>query len=227
MTFLKSFIFESTLASALKFTITFLVTLFSGLCAFGQQDCNLKLDKDSIKVYSCELPHSKYKSIKASFQVSSSLSQLAAMVLDIDHLGEWQYKTVSARVVKKIGDHELIYYTEAASPIGINNRDFIIRLTIHQDPVTHVMKIDALGLPDYLPAKPKVVRVPFSKAQWVVRPLSPSRLQVDYTIEIDLGGAIPPWLVNIVSHQAPYETFRDLKKLIGKYPKGKVGFIRD
>ncbi len=211
----------------MKSTLALLLILFSGLYGFGQVDCKLKLDKDSIKVYSCELPHSKYKSIKSSFQVNSSLSQLAAMILDIDHLGDWQYKTVSAKVLKKIGEHEIIYYTEAASPIGIDNRDFIIRLTIHQDPATRVMKIDALGMPDYLPAKPKVVRVPFSKAQWIVRPLSHSRLQVDYSIEIDLGGAIPPWLVNIVAHQAPYETFRDLKKLIGRYPKGKVGFIRD
>jgi hypothetical protein len=215
------------LLTPLKSTILFLLALATCVYAYGQKDCDLKLDKDSIRVYMCELPHSKYKSVKSLFQVHSSLSQLTAMVLDIDHLGEWQYKTASARVLKKISEHELIYYTEATSPIGINNRDFIIWLAIHQDPATRVLKIDALSMPDYLPAKPKVVRVPFSRAQWIVRPLNQSTLEVEYHIEIDLGGAIPPWLVNLVAYQAPYETFRDMRKLIGRYPKGKVGFIKD
>lgn len=211
----------------LKYPILLALALLCCLPAIGQEDCDLKLERDSIKVYLCELPHSKYKSVKSSFRVNASLSQLAAMVLDIDHLAEWQYKTVSARVLKKVSEHELIYYTEAASPIGVNNRDFIIRLTIHHDPATRIMKIDAISLPDYMPARPKIVRVPFSKAQWIVKPLNHSTLEVDYEIEIDLGGAIPPWVVNLVAYQAPYETFRDMKKLIGKYPKGKVGFIRD
>jgi hypothetical protein len=224
--FRKSHIFEFAFKDLKSLSLLFL-TLIMGLPAVSQTDCDLKLDKDSIQVFTCELPHSKYKSVRSIFQVNSTMSQLAAMVMDIERLGDWQYKTASARVLKKMGEHELIYYTESSSPIGVNNRDFIIWLAIHQDPATRVMKIDAISLPDYLPERPKIVRVPFSKAQWIVRPLSHTRLQVEYNIEIDLGGDIPPWLVNLVAYQAPYETFRDMKKLIGRYPKGKVGFVKD
>ena len=211
----------------MKFLHIFILVSISGFSAFGQQDCELRLDKDSIRVYLCEMTNSRYKSVKTTFEVNSSLSQLAAMVLDIDHYDAWQYKTVSATILKKVSEKEIIYHTEASAPMIASNRDFVIDLTIRQDPRTRVLTIDAISIPDYLPVRPNVIRVPFSKAQWVVRPLNASTLQVDYLIEIDLGGAVPPWIVNMVAHQAPYQTFRDFRDKIGDYRGIKVGFIKD
>ena len=195
--------------------------------AQAQPDCTLKLDKDSIKVYSCEKKDSKFRSVKSDFMVNSSLSQLAAMLLDIGHYDTWQYKTVSARVLKKISDKEIIYYTEVAAPTPASNRDFVIRLTFEQNPQTREMTIHAVSLPDYLPVKKNIVRVPYSVAQWKVKRISNSRISVAYEILIDLGGAVPPWLVNLLAHQAPYQTFKDLKEQIGKYRNSKIEFIKD
>ena len=50
---------------------------------------------------------------------------------------------------------------------------------------------------------------------------------VEYTIDIDLGGAVPPWLVKLAAHQAPYETFKALKKNIEKYRGRSVSFINE
>ena len=203
-----------------------ILVLVSSLHCAAQRDCELKLNKDSIKVYTCFQENSKFKSVRTTFELQSSLSQLAAMVLDIDHLGDWQYKTVRARLLKKISDREIIYYTEVAAPIFTSNRDFVIQLTVNQDPQTRMLTIDLVSIPDYIPHKNGIVRVPFSKARWKVNPLSGSRLYVEYDIEIDIGGAVPVWLVNMVAPQAPYETFKALREKIGKY-KGRVSFVRE
>ena len=208
----------------MKFTC--ILVLFSGLHCAAQTDCELKLNKDSIKVYTCFREDSKFKSVRTTFELQSSLSQLAAMVLDIERLGDWQYKTVSARLLKKISDREIIYYTEVAAPIFTSNRDFVIQLTVNQDPQTRMLTIDLVSIPDYIPYENGIVRVPFSKARWKVNPLSGSRLYVEYDIEIDIGGAVPVWLVNIVAPQAPYETFKALREKIGKY-KGRLSFVRE
>lgn len=60
-----------------------------------------------------------------------------------------------------------------------------------------------------------------------MKPLAASRLQVEYYIEINLGGAVPPWLVNLVAPQAPYQTFKDLREKIGGYKNSVVTFIKD
>lgn len=203
-----------------------ILILFSGWECAAQTDCALKLEKDSIKIFACILETSKFKTIKATFKLQSRLSQLAALVLDIDYYKEWQYKTVSARVLRKVSEREIIYYTEVAAPILTSNRDFVIRLTIDKDPRTQEMIIDMVSLPDYIPSVKNVVRVPYSKARWRVTPLTPSTIAVEYTIDIDLGGAVPAWLVNIVAPQAPYQTFKALRSKIGNY-KGRASFVRD
>jgi hypothetical protein len=79
------------------------------------------------------------------------------------------------------------------------------------------MQVRAVSIPDYIPAINGVVRVPMSEAIWTIREHRPGRLSVVYDIEIDLGGALPAWLVNMLAHKAPYETFRKMRELISHY----------
>ncbi len=193
----------------------------------GQTDCILKVDKDSIQVYLCHVQESKFRSVKTTFAVNGSLSQVAAMIVDIEGYGAWQYKTISASVLKKVSDYEIIYYTEVGAPIVTSNRDFVIRLTLNQDHVTKELKVEAVSIPDYLPPKDKIVRVPFSKAKWSIKPLAAGKVFVEYYIEIDIGGAVPPWIVNVVAPEAPYQTFKAMREKIGKYKTRRVSFIKD
>jgi hypothetical protein len=202
-----------------------ILVFFAAIDCVAQKDCKLKLEKDSIKVFTCVNENSKFKSVKTTFELNSSLPQLAAIMVDIDHLGDWQYMTLSTKLLKKVSEREFIYYTEVAAPMFTNNRDFVIQLTLDQDPVTREMTINLVSIPDYLPRKEGVVRVPFSKARWTVKPLGLSRLSVEYYIEIDIGGAVPAWIVNMVAHQAPYETFKALRAQIGHY-KGRAEFVK-
>ena len=211
----------------MKISGILLFLLFSFNISFAQRNCDLKLEKDNIKIYTCDVVNSRFKAVSASFEIESSLSQLAAMVLDIDHYGAWQYKTLSARILNKVSEREIIYYTEIAAPVLTANRDFVIQLTILQNPHSREMIIDAVSVPGHVLPKKDVIRVTYSKAQWIVKPLSSGSLQVDYYIELDLGGMVPPWMVNLVAHQAPYETFKDLRAKIENYKGKSVTFILD
>lgn len=193
----------------------------------GSGQCNLKTDKDGIKVYTCELKDSKFKAVKSTFELTSTLSEFVAAVLDIDRHVDWEYKTLNAKLLKKISDHEVIFYTEAAAPVLTSNRDFVIHLTVNQDVKTKEVTIDLVSLPDYVPAKENIIRVPFSKARFKAKEISPSVVQIDYYIEIDLGGAVPPWMVNMVADKAPYETFKNLRDIIGNYKGKGTSFIKN
>ncbi len=196
------------------------------LTGFSQVDCNLELEKDSIKVYTCARPDSRYKTVRSSFTVNSSLSELAYALLDINAYGKWQYKTLSAKLLKKVSDREIVYYTEVEAPVLTNNRDFVIRLTIDPDPMTKGMIVEAVSIPEYLPPVDDVIRVPYSRARWNIVPAGNGKLTVDYSIDIDLGGSVPPWIVNMVAPKAPYETFKALRETIDSYKGKKVSFIQ-
>ena len=147
--------------------------------------------------------------------------------MNLDSYKDWQYKTISTTLLKKVNEREIIYHTEVEAPSLTSNRDFVIRLTINQNLRTKELYIEAVSIPDYIPPVDKVIRVPFSKAYWKVKPVSAHKLAIEYYIEIDLGGAVPPWMVNLVAHQAPHETFKNLRKVIPKYKSSKASFVKD
>ncbi len=204
-----------------------LLLLLLPVLAHGQSDCSLELDKDSIKVYTCIRPDSRYKTVQSSFTVNASLGELAAAILDVERYGAWQYKTLTAKVLKQVSEREVVYYTRVEAPVLTQDRDFVIRLTVDPDPMTKGLIVEAVSLPEYLAPVEDVVRVPYSRARWAIAPAGKRKLAVNYTIDIDLGGSVPPWIVNMVAPKAPYETFKALREVIPGYRGKGVGFIAE
>lgn len=206
-----------------------LILFFAATNLFAQVECELKKDQDSIKVYSCSSEQSKFKSIKASFEVDATAPQLAAMILDIVGYNEWQYNTINAKILKRISKQELIYYVEVVAPWPVSNRDLIVHLKVEQDPITKKMIFTANGEPDYLPVKEGITRVPMSKSKWIVTPVSPTKQKVEYSMTINPSGSVPAWMMNMVSADGPFESFSSLKNKIKgrKYTKADAPFILD
>lgn len=194
-----------------------------------QEKCELRKDQHSIKVFSCTNDQSKFNSIKASFEVNASAPQLAAMIMDIVRYTEWQYNTTQAVILKTISRNELIYYAEIMSPWPISNRDLVVHLRVEQDSLTRKMVFHYRGLPDYIPQKEGIIRVPLSRSTWHIEPVGLNRLKVEYRMEIDPSGSLPPWLMNKLSAEGPYESFFALKNTIlsRNYSKADAPFILD
>lgn len=178
----------------------------------AQNNCVLQKDQDSIKVFTCHSSESRFKTIKATFTVDATYADLEKTLLDITHYTEWQYNTVEAKILKTINDREIIYYTQISAPWPVSNRDMIVHFkTQQQQPGAKDKIIITNGEPDFIPHKPDLVRVPSSKATWIIKELGKERLSIIYSIEIDPGGSVPAWMVNMVCAEAPYVSFKNLK----------------
>ncbi len=191
------------------FILPFLITP-----AFGQTDCVLRKDDFGIRVYSCPTEHSKFKLIKAEFTVTSSANQLTAMWLDPENYTKWQYNTVEANLIKRLNDNEIIYYTKVAAQWPVSDRDLVVHLKVSEEKQTNVLNVSASSISDIVPLKNKNVRIPTSISSWKVTPINESQFAVEYSMEIDPGGYVPPWMVNMVAAEAPYESFRNFKKIV-------------
>ncbi|MDP4130578.1 MAG: START domain-containing protein [Bacteroidota bacterium] len=202
-------------------------SLFSCFSGTTQGTWNLKKDKEGIKVYSRSSEHSKIDEIKADFNVQGTLSEMAAVMLDVDDHVQWAYSTKSNALLKKTNDADLYFYTEMNSPWPLSNRDLIVHLLLSQDPASKIMTIEETEVPDYIPEKKSVVRVPFSKAVWTVTPVNKKTIKINYQIEVDPGGAVPAWVVNMFAAKCPFESFKNLRTQITleKYHLGSPSFI--
>jgi hypothetical protein len=195
------------------FTFTLLLI---GTPSFGQTDCILRKDDFGIKVYSCTTENSKFKLIKAEFTVTASANQLTAMWLDPENYTKWQYNTVEANLIKRLNNNEIIYYTEVAAPWPVSNRDLVVHLKVSEDKQTKTLHVSAKSVSDIVPLKEQKIRIPSSISSWKVTPINESQFAVEYSMEIDPGGYVPAWMVNMVAAEAPYESFRNFKKIVEK-----------
>jgi len=182
------------------------------LSLLGQSDCELRKNEEGIKVYACKSDGTKYKTIKAEFTVDGTLNDFAAVMLDIENYTHWQYKTVKSHVIKKISDNELIYYTEIGAPWPMSNRDVTVQLKVIHDVHAKKMTISSRSVEGYLPERENKVRVPMSRALWIVTVEPDSKLRIDYTLNVEPGGTVSPWMLNMVSDEGPFESFRELRK---------------
>jgi hypothetical protein len=210
--------------------LPFIIFLF-GLShsGVGQEKWDLRSDKDSIYIYTRSLPDSKFKAIKVECELSATLSQLVAVLLDVNRGAEWVYSTKSSVLLKQVSPSEIYYYSEVDVPWPASNRDFIARLKVVQDSATKVVTVYGPTYPDYLPAKKGIVRVPRAEGKWVITPVGRKRIKVMYTLNTDPGGDIPAWLINLFATKGPSESFRNLRVQLRKavYAAPGFGFIRD
>ncbi len=194
---------------------TFLIFLLLSIDTQGQTTpCDLRKDKDGIKVYTCPSDSSKFRSLRAEFVLENiSFETLESFLWDVNNYPKWQYNMVSATLLKKIDDTAIIYRSEVDAPWPVQNREMIVQLSVNRNLGKDKLIFSMHSVLYPYPLDENLTRIPYSKASWQVRNVN-NTLIVTYTLHIDPGGYVPPMLVNLAMAEGPYESFRSLKKLL-------------
>jgi hypothetical protein len=189
----------------------------------------LSTEKEGIKIYTRNIPNSKFKALKADAVMEGKLSQFVAVILDIKGSEKWVYHAKNVKLLKQVSPSELFYYSEVIVPWPFQNRDYIAHIIISQNPKTKVVTIDAPCLADMVPEKDGIVRIRHSVGKWTISPIDNNHLRVEYEIELDPAGVVPAWLINLFATRGPLETFERLKPELSKpvYKNAKLDFIID
>jgi len=197
----------------LRYVLLLSCFLFSiGLTA-QTRDCDLKKDKDGIKVYTCKSDTSKFHSLKAEFVIeNTSIEEVKAFLFTVPNYLKWQYNVLEASMLKKISANEMIYRVVIDAPWPLSNREMIVKFSSVIQDDTHANFYITTIKSDF-PMNEDLVRVPFSEASWTITKIN-NALHVTYKMNIDPGGYVPPMLVNIAMADGPHQSFRNLKKLI-------------
>ncbi len=210
--------------------LTFCVLCFSCISAYSQNlNWKQKSSKDSITIYTAEVPGSRINAIRVVTHVPATLSAIIAVMLDIDATAEWVYSTKSVKVLKQVSPSEVYYYSELSFPWPASNRDFVAHISVVQDPVSRITTLEAINVSDMVPLKPGIVRVSQSIAKWTFTPISKTLVRVEYFLQCDPGGSLPAWLINMFATKGPSESFKKLRTQLQKpvYRYAHFPFIKD
>lgn len=187
----------------------------------------LAKDDEGVKVYTREIRGSAFKEYRAVMKIRASLSSLVALVDDIAQCHTWIETCTEGKLLKRINPKVSYTYTINRAPWPVSNRDAVVRNTISQDPQSRVVTISIRGVPDYVPEKVGLVRVKKIKGYWRFAPLKNGVVEVLYQVHSEPGGNIPSWLVNSIVISQPFNTLRNMRKVVRqpKYLKAKYDFI--
>lgn len=184
---------------------------------------------NEIKIYTRKVEGSNFREYKAVMRIKASLSSLVALVDDISACPLWIHTCSEGWLLKRVSPRESYTYTINAAPWPVSDRDAIVLNTISQISPKGPVRIDILGVPDYVPEKKNLVRVKMIKGHWLFTPLGEGITEVLYQVHNDPGGSLPSWLVNSVVVSQPYNTMLNMRKLVNekKYKDAKFSFIRE
>jgi hypothetical protein len=180
--------------------------------SYGQENWILQKEKDGIKISSRHSATSAFNDIRVELDLPGTIDQLARILLDIKKYKEWSYATKVSELVKQLGPGRLIYYTEIEVPWPATNRYFYANFELKQDSAKQSLRLIAVNLPDYGPAPKDLMKVTFSRGTWNVTTISVKSIHVDYTLELNPGGTLPAWVLNLFSTKGPMESFENIKK---------------
>ena len=179
--------------------------------SFAQSAWDLKKEENGILIYSRSVKDSRYKELKAVFDLPGTYDQLRSILNDVNNYKTWVYSTVSSHLVERKSATEIIYYSRISAPWPVSNRDFYSDTRIWIDSANHQMRLSSRSI-DQFPPTEHIVRIAFLRSEWIITAPSPGTLHVEYTLSWDPGGDIPAFLANAFCTTGPLQSFTQLKR---------------
>jgi hypothetical protein len=198
-----------------RLRLIIVLSLVPAIC-FAQEKWTLKKNENGIAVYTRKLNSEKFKEIRVVCEFEASADKLIEVLQDVNHHKEWVYKTTESYLISRKNKDTLFYYSKISLPWPASNRDAVVQLSFAKDTVHKILRIAVRSIPNLLPEKPGLIRVPYSLGLYDVTTLPNNRIKIDYTLSINPGGSLPAWLVNYTATIGPYNTFKKLKELVEK-----------
>lgn len=200
---------------------------FSVVAGAQSDGWTLKNDKDGIKVYFKKT--SDVYEVKLVTSMQSSLSGVIQLFNEVSNYPLWGYKVTSSRMLAKVSDREMYYYSTFDFPWPLDDRDVVMHTKLTQDEKTKAIYSVSVAEPSYHPTQKNYLRMTNSNTKWTLIPGNNGWLYVEYYIYSSPGGSIPDWLVNMAIDVGPRETIKNMKSILqrGTYKNAKLAYIKE
>lgn len=171
--------------------------------------------RHSIKVYTKNEEGQKIRSFRVEATLDAPLEALLRVQTDVDNFSRWYFSSREIKLLKKVSDKEFYFYLIHDAPIGLADRDVILRTTI--EPMTAkrpYVQFTMVSVPDYLPPRPPNVRM--EAENYTVRYTPVSKTQTLRVVEgfINPGGSSPAWAINFVQGKGPYTNMMGMRRMV-------------
>lgn len=171
--------------------------------------------RHEIKAYVKNEEGKNIRSFRVESYLDAPIEVVARVQADVENYIKWYFEVLEVKLLRKTSDREFIFYMVHDAPVGLPDRDVILKATI--EPMTNnkpfiVVKMNAL--PDFIPAKPPYVRMQAENYVIKMTPINKERTLIEAEGFIDPGGVAPSWAVNFVQGKGPYTNMMGMRRMV-------------
>jgi len=171
--------------------------------------------RQKIKIWTKNEDDKPIRSFKVESVMDAPMSTLLRLAADIPGLSNWFFLMKSAKVIKHISEREVIAYVVFDAPMGLPNRDLIVRISnVPMSSKQPYVLYKWEALPDYLPLKPPLIRMVAANFTAKYTRLNDSQTALDTEGYFNPGGNDPTWAVNFMQTRAPYTSLLGLRRAL-------------
>ena len=175
-----------------------------------------KYDKrHEIKAYVKSEDGTFLRSFRVEAYFDAPIEAVTRLQADVDSYARWYFLVLEAKLLKKVSDKEFIFYMVHDAPVGMADRDVVMKATI--EPMTAkkpYIVINMVSLPDYLPPQKPYERMATENYVIKLTPQGKDRTLLESEGFIDPGGASPAWAVNFVQGKGPYSNMLGMRRML-------------
>lgn len=191
-----------------------------------------RLDKEDgkrgIKVYTRSIEGSSLREFKGTMSLKSSLTAFIALLADGKRAPEWMHNCESFEFLKHVEPGVSYSYVVTGAPWPVKDRDaYVLSKVVQRDDMSIDVSLEAR--PEYGKETKKFVRIPFMSGSWKFVPAKDGLVDVTYQVHADPGGSLPNWLSNMVVLDTPYNTLRNMQKLVleSQYQTASLEYVQN
>jgi len=197
-----------------SFVMTFMTVTSVSAAASGSWE--EIVNDDGVKVWRKKFEGSPFVAFRGETLVDVSIKKVLAVLNDQDKKTSWMHRCVANYAIeyKKLG--QVIIYNRTGSNFPlVADRDVVVETNLTYDTKNGVIDIVAVDTTHKDgPPIDGVVRMKKLRLNWRLTFVSKNKTLVRYEVQTDPGGALPAWVVNLVSRGVPKKTLAGLKKQV-------------
>jgi hypothetical protein len=159
--------------------ITLLIAGITPCLAFaGEEPWQLDLDTDGVKVWTREMPGSRYKQARGEIDVPVSPQEAFSVIVSAETCRQWVYSCVESYVISRPRPEDGLVYMRTNSLWPIADRDVVFLAKTFSDLAKKEFRAELSKQNDVIPPNDGVVRIEAMVGRWTVTALNEKRSRV-------------------------------------------------
>lgn len=170
-------------------------------------------DSEDIRVWSLEIPGRDLPGFRGITKINAGIEQIMNYMLDAARHPDWMYNCDESRIVKRYDATHSILYNRINAPWPVHDRDVLLDVVHRYTPQRTAVTFRFRTTTEFaMPVPRRVIRIPRLEGFYRLWQDTPTRTNVLYQVEVDIGGNVPDRLARRYARNLPFVTLERLRE---------------